>query len=341
VRATLGVVPLGPTQPRVAHAHPLTADARASRAAVAFRRADRETARIERRRAPRRVAIPATGVLAVAAALVLASQAFAPAPLAARSSGDRAGAVGSASEAPGAEATAAAVPAVGVAAIEIPGASPQPAVASLLVGSVGQAVAAEPPSTPTGYRWPLEHARITQAFGPASTGLFVVDGHRFHDGIDIANFCGAPILAAHAGTVVAAGRHVISLLGWTGDLAAYNAYLTAKHLWGTEARVIVIDDGNGYRSVYIHLHRIDVTVGQVVKAGQQIGLEGNSGHATGCHLHYSLYRVDDPGRWTTNPSDVTKYHLPTGEIARVDPIDVLPPLATAWITWGWGTQPQD
>jgi murein DD-endopeptidase MepM/ murein hydrolase activator NlpD len=185
----------------------------------------------------------------------------------------------------------------------------------------------------------VEHARITQDFGPASGGLFVVDGQPFHDGIDIANFCGAPILAAHDGRVIAASRHVVAELGWTGDLAAYDAYLTSKGLWGSQARVIVIDDGNGFRSVYIHMHRIDVKVGQVVQAGQQIGLEGSSGHATGCHLHYAIYSPTDRGRWQTNPKDVARYHLPSGEIAHVNPIDLLPPAADGSITWGWGTSP--
>lgn len=327
-------MPLRPTQPRVAHAHPLTADARASRAAVAFRRADREAARTLRRGNPRRLALPATGVLAIAAALVLASQSFAPAPLAATST------TGPSSAPPAGGGAAIAAVAGGAWS-----ASPAPtlglAAATPLVGPLGRVAMPHVMAVPTGYRWPLEHARITQDFGPAATGLFVVDGRRFHDGIDIANFCGAPILAAHAGTVIAAGRHVTTLLGWTGDVAAYNAYLTAKNLWGTQARVIVIDDGNGFRSVYLHLHRVDVTVGQVVKAGQQIGLEGNSGHATGCHLHFSIYRVDEADRWATNPTDVTRYHLPPSEIARVNPLELLPSLATAWISWGWGTQPKD
>ena len=329
-------MPPGSSQPRVAHAHPLTADARASRAAVAFRRAHREATRSQRGGAARRLALPVTGLIAIAAALGLASQAFSPASLAATSSGGPSG-TGDPSGT-----GAAAVAAVAGGAWS---ASPAPALGLTagrpLVGSLGRAAMPLFAAHPTGYRWPLEHARITQDFGPASGGLFVVDGQRFHDGIDIANFCGAPILASHDGTVIAAGRHVTTLLGWTGDVAAYDAYLTAKHLWGTEARGIVIDDGNGYRSVYVHLHRVDVTVGQVVKAGQQIGLEGSSGHATGCHLHFSIYRVGDPARWTTNPTEVARYHLPTSEIARVDPIDLLPSLATAWITWGWGTQPQD
>jgi len=223
-----------------------------------------------------------------------------------------------------------------------PNPTPRPTALPLVATSIGRAVVDDAIPYLGGYRWPVEHARITQGFGPSSAGLFTVDGERFHDGIDIANFCGAPILAAHDGMVIAAGRHVVTALGWTGDTAAYDAYYTSKNLWASAARIIVIDDGNGYRSVYIHMHRIDVQVGQLVKAGQQIGLEGNSGHATGCHLHYSIYSPTDPTIWETTPSEATTYHLPSGEIARVDPLVFLPPLAAGWITWGWGSlQPQD
>ncbi|HKB28624.1 MAG TPA: M23 family metallopeptidase [Candidatus Limnocylindrales bacterium] len=190
----------------------------------------------------------------------------------------------------------------------------------------------------SGYRWPLEHARITQAFGPASDGLFVVDGARFHDGLDLANFCGARILAAHDGVVIGAGRHVLDVSGWAGDVAAYGARLDTKQLWGTLALTVVIDDGNGYRSLYVHFHRVDVIVGQVVHAGDVIGLEGSTGHATGCHLHYSLYSPRATSLFDTNPSEVTRSYLPAAEIARIDPLSVMPPLEAGWITWGWGAR---
>jgi murein DD-endopeptidase MepM/ murein hydrolase activator NlpD len=211
---------------------------------------------------------------------------------------------------------------------------------SPVVASIGRSVVDDQATFVqlSGYRWPLEHARITQAFGPSSGGLFVVDGARFHDGIDLANFCGAKILAAHDGVVIGAGRHVLDVSGWVGDVAGYQARLDAKHEWGTLALTVVIDDGNGYRSIYVHFHRVDVSVGQVVHAGDVIGLEGSTGHASGCHLHYSLYRPSDPTTFATNPADVTQYYLPAAEVARVDPLSVMPPLETGFITWGWGAR---
>ncbi|HEX8026644.1 MAG TPA: M23 family metallopeptidase [Candidatus Limnocylindrales bacterium] len=324
-------MPPGSPRPRVQHAHPVSLDARASLVAVAFRDAERRERRLGRsRRSRRRFALPGTALFAAVAVLIVVAQPFSAKPIAASSTGDRSG-MDLSQRFPRATGGPVAAEPTARPTDEPP----------LVAGIIGKAVLDDAVQRNSGYVWPLEHARITQDFGPSASGLFVVDGQRFHDGIDIANFCGAPILAAHDGTVVAASRHVVSQLGWTGDVAAYDAYLAAKHLWGSQARIIVIDDGNGFRSVYVHLHRIDVKAGDHVKAGQQIGLEGSSGHATGCHLHYSLYAPAEVARWATYPKDVERYHLPTGEVARIDPLTLLPPLATGWITWGWGAQGTD
>ena len=187
-----------------------------------------------------------------------------------------------------------------------------------------------------GYGWPLQHARITQGFGRSRGALFIVNGEAFHDGIDVASFCGDRVVAAHDGVVIAAGRRYDGDMGWIGDLAAYQARLDAKGLWGSLAIGVIVDDGTGYRSVYLHFSRIVVKTGQVVRAGDLLGLEGATGHATGCHLHYSLFSPAASGRFETDPSRVKAALLPAAEIARVDPLLLLPPLATAAITWGWG-----
>src|SRR5262245_50717984 len=73
----------------------------------------------------------------------------------------------------------------------------------------------------SGYQWPLAHPRITQPFGPAAFGSTMVHGKPFHDGIDLATFCGDRVRAAHSGRVIAAGRHFDDLIGWVGDLEPY------------------------------------------------------------------------------------------------------------------------
>ena len=213
-------------------------------------------------------------------------------------------------------------------------ATPSPSTAGIDVaavrGDIPDVEAAAPGGAPavatlTGYRWPIAHPRVTLPFGPTPWGEWIVDGGPFHDGIDLATFCGDRIVAAHDGTVLAAGRHFDDSIGWIGDLGAYYARLDAKKLWTTLPIVVVIDDGNGYRSVYAHFGNIAVKTGQEVRAGELLGHEGRTGHASGCHLHYGLFSSFEPATYSIDPAIVKRMKVPTEEIARVDPLLVLPP----------------
>jgi murein DD-endopeptidase MepM/ murein hydrolase activator NlpD len=51
---------------------------------------------------------------------------------------------------------------------------------------------------------------------------------------------------------------------------------------------IVIDHGNGFQTLYAHLSRIFVNVGDSVAQGTVIGLVGNTGNSTGPHLHFEI-----------------------------------------------------
>ncbi len=183
----------------------------------------------------------------------------------------------------------------------------------------------------TGYAWPIHGARITLGFGPSRFGSRIVDGAAFHDGIDLATFCGDRITAAHDGTVLAAGRHYDEVMGWVGDLTAYTARLDAEHLWLTLPNVVVVDDGNGYRSVYAHFRKVVVAPGDIVHAGDLLGYEGATGRATGCHLHYGLFSPDEVRTFQLEPKAAAHMLLPAAQIARVDPLLVLPPLEDAGI----------
>ena len=132
-------------------------------------------------------------------------------------------------------------------------------------------------------------------------------------------------MAAHDGTVIAAGRHFDETIGWIGDLSAYYARLDAKKLWPTLPIVVVIDDGNGYRSVYAHFGKVTVKNGQTVHAGDLLGYEGRTGHASGCHLHYGLFSPFETAVYATDPANVKRMKVPNAEIARVDPLTVFPP----------------
>ena len=182
-----------------------------------------------------------------------------------------------------------------------------------------------PPQLLTGYQWPLPNGRITQPFGPSWAGTLVVDGQLFHDGLDMATFCGDHVVAAHDGVVIAAGRKVDPWMGWIGSLAPSVKRRDTHHLWYTLPIIVVVDDGNGYRSIYAHFNRIAVKRGQRIHAGQFLGWEGATGFATGCHLHYGLFNPLDTSRFRLSPPVAKRTKLPHWEIARIDPLLVLPP----------------
>ena len=177
-----------------------------------------------------------------------------------------------------------------------------------------------------GYRWPLTQIRITQPFGPEPGASWIVDGKPFHDGLDVATFCGYHVYATHDGTVLAAGRSYDDFMGWVGDLAAYDDRLTTQNLWGTLPIVVVMDDGDGYRSTYAHFSKVVVKPGEAVKAGTLLGYEGRTGNATGCHVHYGLFSPAETRTFAFDPSLAAKMLLPDREIARVDPLRALPAL---------------
>lgn len=118
-------------------------------------------------------------------------------------------------------------------------------------------------------------ARKTPDAGAVSaTGQFVwpiggVITQRFswyHTGVDIAAPMGTPVLAADSGKVIVAG--------WP-DSSGYG-------------NRVEIDHGNGFVTLYAHLSKVYVGVGQTVKRGDQVGAEGSTGRSTGPHLHFEV-----------------------------------------------------
>ena len=176
----------------------------------------------------------------------------------------------------------------------------------------------------TGYVWPLVNAKITLPFGPSNWGEFVVNGKLFHDGVDMATQCGDKVYAAHDGVVLVASQHYADFIGWNGDLTAYKTLFDEHNWWGTNPVIIVIDDGDGYRSIYAHEWSVKVKPGQVVKAGQVIGIEGDSGHASGCHVHFGLFNPLETATFALEPSEAARLKLPATETARINPLLVLP-----------------
>ena len=97
-----------------------------------------------------------------------------------------------------------------------------------------------------------------------------MQGDTLHGGIDLVAPEGTPYNAVHAGKVTKAG--------WFGG---YGYAVIVQHPDGTEA-------------IYGHSSQITVTEGQEVKAGEQLGLVGATGHAYGAHLHLELHLNGSP-----------------------------------------------
>ncbi len=105
-------------------------------------------------------------------------------------------------------------------------------------------------------------------FGWPMNGGYISDGYisdRNHKGIDIAAPYGTEIYASEAGTVVAAG--------WNSG--GYGYY-------------VIIDHGDGYRTLYGHCSVVIAYEGQQVEKGQLIAKVGSTGNSTGNHLHYEV-----------------------------------------------------
>ncbi len=89
-----------------------------------------------------------------------------------------------------------------------------------------------------------------------------------HGGLDIATNVGTPVKAAASGVIIFAGRN---------------------QGFGNE---IIIHHGFGITTIYGHLNKINVTVGQEVTKGDLIAYSGNTGYSTGPHLHYEIILND-------------------------------------------------
>jgi murein DD-endopeptidase MepM/ murein hydrolase activator NlpD len=132
-------------------------------------------------------------------------------------------------------------------------------------GSVGGQISGDWARPAGGYISSNYGARVAPCAGCSS----------FHEGVDLAAGCGAPIYAAHAGTVAYAG------------------------LYGGYGNYIRINHGGGITTAYGHIvdGGILVRSGQQVAVGQVIARVGSTGHSTGCHLHFEVRINGTP----TNP----------------------------------------
>lgn len=104
--------------------------------------------------------------------------------------------------------------------------------------------------------WPVSNHKITSYYGKR--------WGRLHKGIDIVG----------SSSVKAADNGVVELAD--DSMSGYG-------------NAIIINHNNGYKTLYGHLSKINVKVGQVVEQGEAIGVMGNTGHSFGTHLHFEVH----------------------------------------------------
>jgi len=119
--------------------------------------------------------------------------------------------------------------------------------------------------------WPLEVVRITQKFGDtdfARSGAYAGKGH---NGVDFGVPTGTKVKAALSG--------VIKGIGNTDTVCPGASY----------GKWVLIEHSNGLSTLYAHFSLVKVSEGAFVSTGDVIGYSGETGYATGPHLHFTVY----------------------------------------------------
>ena len=122
-------------------------------------------------------------------------------------------------------------------------------------------------------KWPLDSVKITQYFGntafaTANPALYSGNGH---NGVDFRATIGTPVMASKEGLVAGIGDTDQFCSG-----VSYGKWVLIKH-------------PDNLSTLYAHLSIIKVSAGQQVEPGQFIGYSGDTGYATGPHLHFGVF----------------------------------------------------
>lgn len=114
-------------------------------------------------------------------------------------------------------------------------------------------------TTERGVRIPLDGFKVNQNY----SGL--------HHGIDLDGNLGDPVYSIMSGTI---------------EAVTYSRFSYGNH--------IIVNHGSGFKSLYAHLSKVMVQVGQEIDKNTVLGLVGSTGWSTGTHLHFEVYDQDKP-----------------------------------------------
>jgi murein DD-endopeptidase MepM/ murein hydrolase activator NlpD len=161
-------------------------------------------------------------------------------------------------------------------------------------------------------QWPVDHVVITQFFGNTAFAAGGAYNGKGHNGIDLGVHIGSPIRAALSGTVLGTGN-TDSISG----CYSFGKWVMVKHT-------------NGLNTMYAHLSQIRVAAGDPVSTGDLLGYSGDTGYATGPHLHFGVYvssatKIIRLGDATQHTSACSGAVMPVVPIAGyLNPLNYLP-----------------
>jgi LysM repeat protein len=135
---------------------------------------------------------------------------------------------------------------------------------------------------PNGESYPVSvYSRLIGGGGPSYSGYYIrpiaggrkSQGLHGYNGVDLADYCGTPVVASASGDVIVSRTY-----GWNGGYGLY----------------AVINHSNNTQTLYAHLSRIAAQAGWHVVQGQVIGYIGSTGNSTGCHVHFEIRGAKNP-----------------------------------------------
>lgn len=165
------------------------------------------------------------------------------------------------------------------------------------------------PTTGSGVlKWPLSKIKITQEFGDTAFARAGAYNGKGHNGVDFAAAIGTPVMAALQGRVVGTGNT---------DTVCPNA---------SYGKWVLVEHPNGLSTLYAHFSVIKVVADQTVATGEVLGFSGETGYATGPHLHFTVYATQGV-KIMTRKSSVCQgtYTMPIASLnAYLNPMLYLP-----------------